>query len=116
MGQRSKVMTHTRIMRTRIAFVTAAIALFSASPEGRAQTQGPIPPPLSTAQAKYFKNNPAAWSQFLAQLPPRPAGLPGPTQNPPPPTFGGSWTAVTTAPVGSLSNPLLLTDGTVIVH
>lgn len=33
------------------------------------------------------------------------------------PPFGGTWTAVTAAPnSASLSNPLLLTDGTVLVH
>jgi hypothetical protein len=30
--------------------------------------------------------------------------------------FGGSWTAVTSAPAGGLCNPLLLRDGSVIVH
>ena len=53
--------------------------------------------------------------EFLAKLPRPDRGEP--LANPPPqsPPVGGTWTNVTTAPIG-LSNPLLLTDGTVIAH
>jgi hypothetical protein len=74
-----------------------------------------IPPPLSVAKAKFFKENPEAWSKFLAQLPRRPATVPQATAQSVPQPSGGTWTAVTTAPIG-LSNPLLLTDGIVIAH
>jgi hypothetical protein len=55
----------------------------------------------------------------MAQLPRRPAGLPGATQAltpASPPAFGGTWQTATAAPANGLCNPLLLTDGTVIVH
>jgi len=71
-----------------------------------------VPPPLSLAKAQFFKNNPAAWAQFLAQ---RSEGLlQAPRQRVEPPS-GGTWHVVTTAP-GGLYNPLLLTDGTVIAQ
>ena len=110
-------MTHSGIMRPMIAFVLAVIAVFLALPEGRAQTQEPILPRLSVPTLQYFKNNPAAWSEFVSHLPRRPAGPPQPTQNRALPPSGGTWTAVTTAALPAsvqLCNPLLLTDGTVI--
>ena len=97
-------------------FILAVVALIAASACGHAQTQDPILPKLSVSKSLYFQNNPEAWSQFLAQLPRRPTGQPQATPQPVAPTFGGSWTAVTTAPTGGLCNPLLLTDGTVLVH
>jgi hypothetical protein len=82
-----------------------------------AQAQDPILPKISVAKALYFRNNPEAWSQFLAGLPRRPSGQLQPTSPmAPPPPFGGTWTAVTPAPEAGLCNPLLLTDGTVIAH
>jgi Divergent InlB B-repeat domain len=97
-------------------FILAVVALIAASACGHAQTQDPVLPKLSVPQALYFQSNPEARSQFLAQLPRRPAGQPLATPQPAAPTFGGTWTAVTSAPTGGLCNPLLLTDGTVLVH
>jgi hypothetical protein len=97
-------------------FILAVVALIAASACGRAQTQDPVLPKLSVRQALYFQNNPEARSQFLSQLPRRPTGQPQATPQPVAPTFGGTWTAVTTAPTSGLCNPLLLTDGTVLVH
>jgi hypothetical protein len=107
-------MTNSCNPRAMIALGVAVIATFMATPESRAQSQNPVLPPLSVAKAQFFKNNPAAWRQFLSQLPRRPAGAPQATPQPISPPFGGTWQAVTTAPVNELSNPLLLTDGTVI--
>jgi hypothetical protein len=102
--------------RRLVAFVpTVAIAMFVVLTEEHAQTQDLVLPRLSVPTAEYFNNNPAAWEQFLSQLPQRPAGPPQANVLPPS-SFGGTWTAVTTAPSIGLSNPLLLTDGTVIVH
>ena len=98
------------------AFILAAVAVIAASASGQAQTQDPVPPPLSVAKALYFQNNPEAWSQFLEQLPRPPTGRPQATAQPVSPAFGGAWTAVTTAPSNQLCNPLLLTNGTVLVH
>jgi hypothetical protein len=109
----------------------AAAAMLTAISESRAQAQNPqappqveplvvpsslMPPPLSVAKAQFFKNNPAAWSQFLSQLPRRPTGPLQPTQQPVIPALaGGTWQSpccTTFFP----TNPLLLTDGTVIAH
>jgi hypothetical protein len=97
-------------------FILAVVALIAASACGHAQTQDPIPPRLSVAKALYFQNNPEAWSQFLAQLPRRPTGRPQATAQSVSPDSGGTWTAVTAAPSNELCNPLLLTDGAVLVH
>jgi hypothetical protein len=104
-------MTNLWNLRAMIALGVALIAILFAIPEGRAQTQDPILPKLSVATSRFFQNNPAAFSQFLSQLPRRPAGPPQPIS----PLFGGTWQTVTAAP-SSLSNPLLLTVGTVIAH
>jgi hypothetical protein len=81
-----------------------------------AQTQGPILPRLSRATAQFFRNNLAIWSEFVAQLPrlrsDAPLAIPQTTA----PPFGGTWRLVTAAPQSGLCNPLLLTDGTVLVH
>ena len=78
----------------------------------RAQSEGPIPPPLSVPRAQYFKNNPEAWRQFLSELP-QSSAQPETAVRTVAPKFGGTWTALPTAPA-ALGNPLLLTDGTVI--
>jgi hypothetical protein len=84
-----------------------------AAPGARAQSEGLIPPPLSVPRAQYFKNNPEAWRQFLSELP-QPGAQPESAVRSAAPNFGGTWTALPTAPA-ALGNPLLLTDGTVIV-
>jgi hypothetical protein len=68
----------------------------------------PPPPPLSyLVLQQLLQNNPAALQELLTPA--------APIQAPAAPTSIG-WTAVTTAPSTGLSNPLLMTDGTVIVH
>jgi hypothetical protein len=104
-------------LRAVLALCVTLTAVLLAVPEGRAQSQNPVLPKISVATARFFQANPEARSQFLAGLPRRPAG---PSQASPPmvspPVFGGTWTAVTTAPVSGLCNPLLLTDATVIMQ
>jgi hypothetical protein len=75
----------------------------------------PVPPPLSVPTALYFKSHPEAWAQFLAQRPRRPAGMPLATAPLVSPPAKVPWSTVTTAPSGGLCNPILLTDGTVMV-
>jgi hypothetical protein len=84
-----------------------------------AQSLDPVPPRLSVPKALFLQSNPAARSQFLSQLPRRPAGRAqatagGGAQATNSPSFGGTWQTVTQAPASGLTNPLLLTDGTVI--
>ena len=102
-------------LKAAIVLGVAVAGMLVAIAESRAQTQDLIMPRMSAHRAQYFKDNPEAYSQFLAKLPRRPAGEPQTTQQPVSPPTGGSWTNVATAPEG-LSSPLLLTDGTVIAH
>jgi Divergent InlB B-repeat domain len=104
-------------LATKISLGIAVIAMFFAMPAGHAQTRDPILPKLSVAKSNFFHANPEAWNQFVAGLPRRPLGLPQATRPAVKPQFGGTWTAVTPAsPDAGLCNPLLLTDGTVLVH
>jgi hypothetical protein len=98
-----------------IGLGVALLAMSVAAPGSRAQSLDPVPPPMSVARAKYFMSHPDEWSQFLSQLPQRSSEGPQATVTPASPEFGGTWTAVTTAPASGLTTPLLLTDGTVIV-
>jgi hypothetical protein len=79
---------------------------------------GPAPPPLSRPSANRLMANPGMlsetkkhWSQGSSAIAPAPL----PDAGPPP--LGGTWTSGN-RPSGNpiLSNPLLLTDGTVIAH
>src|SRR5579863_5643911 len=107
-------MTQSRIMLAVIAFFVAVMTLLWVLPEGRAQTQTVIPPPLSTARYQYFANHPDEWSQLLSKLQQGQAATAQGTSSAVSP-----WSNVTATGLSSsvsLSNPLLLTDGTVIVH
>jgi Bacterial Ig-like domain (group 3) len=80
---------------------------------------------MSARRAQYFKNNPAAWKQFLAELKRRRADTAraskadaGAAIREALPAFGGTWQVGTNSAnndLGFTGNPLLLTDGTVIV-
>jgi hypothetical protein len=79
--------------------VGSAVAFAQASP----------PPPISYPLRLQLQNNPAA----LRELQTRPAAqIQAPAASP----AASPWTAVTTNPAIGLSNPLLMTDGTVIMH
>jgi hypothetical protein len=79
---------------------------------------GVVPPRLAYPILQYYKQHPAAWHQYLSQLPSAPHGPAEPAEplgpgNPP----TGSWAAIAgPAGVSGLSAQQLLTDGTVIVH
>jgi hypothetical protein len=123
----------TSLLHVRAVFglCLAMFAMLVAMSDVRAQTENPNlspqveplvvpselnPPPLSVAKAQFFKNNPAAWSQFLSQLPRRQAAPLRPTPQPAiSPPFGGTWQSPCCTSFFP-SNPLLLTDGTVIAH
>lgn len=99
-----------RVLRTLIA--AAALSL----PAGvlHAQAADRIMPRMSVARAQSLQGNPAAWNAFVAALPEgagQPATTPAFTS-----TAGGTWSTLPVAPVAGLGNPLLLTDGTVMVQ
>jgi hypothetical protein len=98
----------------------AAIATLMATTALQAAPLAPVlpnqvPPPLSAPRAQYFRDHPAEWAKFVAHLPQFPPGEPEATPQPDMQHEGGTWQAVTTAPSGGLCNPLLLTDGSVMV-
>jgi hypothetical protein len=73
------------------------------------------PPPLSYQVLQQLQNNPTALNELLNQ-PAAPQAAPAPAGTISSASATGTWTAVTNLGGVSLSNPLLLTDGTVIVH
>ncbi len=74
-----------------------------------------VPPPLSHQKAIYFAKHPAEWAAIMARAPKARMVTPAPAPSGPP--RAGGWSSLAnTAPTDGLSNPLLLTDGTVIVH
>jgi hypothetical protein len=95
----------------------AGAAMTLAAGASRAQLLDAVPPPMSRATAQHFKNDPVAYREFLAQLPHRSAAV---AARPAPATsaVGGSWQTVTVnnGITSGLSNPELLTDGTVIFN
>jgi hypothetical protein len=110
-------------LRTTLVLGVAVVTVLIGIRESRAQSQNPVSaplilPPLSVPRAQFFKNNPAAWSQFLSRLPHREPGAPRPAAQRPSPSFGGTWQTVNNFLPGGVyvSNPLLLTDGTVIAE
>jgi VCBS repeat protein len=104
----------------RAIVAIAIVMMVSAFPssEGDAQVQNPLRPSLSVPKARFFHDNSTAFQEFLSRLPRRPPGSPSRAAAPAtPPSFGGTWTALASAPLpanGGLCNPLLLTDATVI--
>jgi hypothetical protein len=110
--------TLATIARALLGLALAVMAVLLVQPQSRAQSAAPIPPPLSARRAQFFKSHPSEWQQFLKGLQSRPSrAAMQAAPRPAAPSFGGTWTPVTAAPnSASLSNPLLLTDGTVLVH
>ncbi len=106
-------------LRAMIVAGLGAIAMLTGIAAGHAEPQNPIRPRLSVAKSSFFKSHPAAWSQFLSQLPRRQTGPLKATRQPASPAAGGTWQVVASVPGGGapeLCDPQLLTDGTVILH
>jgi hypothetical protein len=100
------------IKRTLQVLALTIIALIVVAVAGRAQTQQHAWPKLSAKSWMRLQQNPQAWNAFVARLPLVPAN-PEPTPVPP----SGPWQLVTNKPgTFSLSNPLLLPDGTVMMQ
>jgi hypothetical protein len=110
--------SHTLVLLLAAVSVQTQIAASegSATISPSAHATEPVPPPLSTRRAQFFKNNPAARAEFFAHLPRHAAGRLKPTRPRIVPPASGTWQVVVNPfPPGGASNPLLLTDGTVIV-
>ena len=108
-------------MTKKGTFGLALIAMIAAMVAGPARTQAPAPeysyPPLSAEAHKYYDQHPDEFQQLLKRLPPVSHEIvPGTLLPAGAVPAGGSWTSLN-HPLGqNLSNPILLTDGTVIAH
>ena len=104
------------IQPTRQSLVASAaiIAVLALASQARAAVDAApvVPPRLSVPAARYYATHQAAYAKLLAHIAPTPGAAT-------PPRFstasGGTWERVTPAPKSGLSNPLLLTDGSVLV-
>ena len=101
------------------AIMTLGLALGSAA-AGHADGLGPLPanvilPPLSYRGVQYFKSHPAAWADFVSHLPHQSSET-SRSARAPAKQGAGAWQEVGAAPAKGLCNPLLLTDGTVMMH
>ncbi len=89
-------------------------------PAARAGSEGAMPkdfvlPPMSYGKGMFFKSHPDAYAQFLSKLAHRPADVSAQDGPPHDPPEGGPWQGAPRAPAANLCNPILLTDGTVLV-
>jgi hypothetical protein len=105
--------------RVRLSNVLAGmlLAVLAAMPAAGAQTNNAVPPRIPLHQRPYVNSHPEAWREFLSRLP-RPPALRSPMTTPALTPNGGSWQTTTNSfpDAAGGSAPLLLTDGTVIVH
>jgi hypothetical protein len=97
------------------AIVSAATAATAAVPPSLAPVGADVVAPrLSVGTATYFQQHPDSYEAFVAALPHR-TEADHFTRNAAAPAASGTWTAITAGSAG-LCNPLLLTDGSVLVH
>jgi hypothetical protein len=100
-----------------VAVMTCGLALATATAslarEAGAAPPGVILPPMSYPKAQYFKSHPEAWATFVAGLPRESTETSSASGKP---SAAGPWQEIAAAPSSGLCNPLLLTDGTVMVH
>ena len=97
--------------------LATGVAAAGQAPQLGALPANVIPPPLSHPRARYFQSHPAAWAEFVSHLPRPSSDAYAPSRAGARTGAGaGAWQMVTTAPAKGLCNPLLLTDGAVMVH
>jgi len=96
--------------------LTAILASSAPIPtDAQTRTPLPVPPRLSLPHAQYYANHPAEWRQLMQPRTFVPADMPtAPLAGQPP---AANWQSLTNLyPGTSPSAPMLLTDGTVLVH
>src|SRR5690349_11733202 len=103
-----------------VGFGAVALAAEAAAPPRNSSTESQastaydplvIPPPLSKPRLDYYRAHPGEYRQLLVRLPARRLA---PVPRPP---ATAAWQPVTaSAPVVGIGAPMLMTDGTVIVH
>jgi hypothetical protein len=106
-------MTYRAICRGLLLAVLAATIGYGVTQATAQELQKAIPP-LSLPQAERLAKDPQAAAELMARLPTVPAARLEPTE---PPSSPWQHTAIPFPGTnGSAGNPLLLTDGTVLVH
>ncbi|HTZ69924.1 MAG TPA: hypothetical protein VMB71_04660 [Acetobacteraceae bacterium] len=99
--------------------IGTALATLSALPGAARSAEDPlahfVPPPLSTLAAQRYATHPSDYARLLAQMAHRPADSTIQNGRRYVTDAGGIWQVVKKAPVAGMCNPLLLTDGTVMV-
>jgi hypothetical protein len=97
----------------RTSSVLLSLIWVVAAAEVHGQPLEPIVPRISAHKAIVIHGDPAARDQLLSQLPRRATDIP-PQAAPQSSVSGGFWQLVSQAPASGLTNPRLLTDGTVV--
>jgi hypothetical protein len=95
------------------ALATAALAWTALPQSARAESTG-VMPPFSVKTMQYLDAHPDTKARVFSQLAHRPAATLEPTAARALPPTGGTWTAVTAAPISGLCTPEQMTDGTVL--
>jgi hypothetical protein len=108
-------------LRTMIAicgFVLVAVTAAIIPGRLQSQTAEYSYPPLSSQKYEYYRQHPEEFEQLRRSLPPVSHTIvPGKQLEPGEAPVGGTWTSLAHPLIGvNLSNPILLTDGTVIAH
>src|ERR1700730_1075631 len=113
-------MAKTSTFRKITAFVVTLTALIMTIAVGRIQAQPTEEytiPPLSYPRWQYYQQHPDEYQQLLQSLPRVSHQIvPGTQLAPGVQPVGGTWTSLNNPNGQNLSNPILLTDGTVIAH
>ena len=100
-----------------LTIIATIVALTSAPAQTQAAETEYRYPHLSAPRWEYYQRHPDEFQQLLKSMPPVSHELvPGPMLAPGQAPVGGSWTSLNNPSGQILSNPILLTDGTVIAH
>lgn len=111
----------SKLMRGGVAAVgfVAALASWPFAPIPYAQEVSEVArlPPLSYPTSRRLANDPQALRDLLARVPKVSTAPVAPLPRAENPPAGGTWSGLTNpAPASGMSNPILVTDGSVLVH
>jgi hypothetical protein len=112
-------MTKTRLFALTLiaSIIVIAMALAAAVAQTPQPAANRVMPLLSLPRVQYYRQNPQEYQQLLDRLSRVPLHVPpGKTLAPGEIPAAGTWTSLTNNAFVPLSNPQLLTDGTVVAH
>jgi len=100
-----------------LALITVSVTIATVPAQSQQQAREYAYPPLSFPRTEYYVQHPDEFQQLLQRMPPVSHQIPpGKKLAPGEAPTAGTWTSLTNNLGQNLSNPLLLTDGTVIAH